>query len=85
MVLIAFEGFYNAWFSETSPKTNLSDSFEIGEEAKHQNLNKTEQKKSTGRTQLTITPDKVDSVVHPSTPNDSSLNFSELKTGSGSS
>jgi len=28
----------------------MSDSFEIGEEAKHQNLNKTEQKKQTGRT-----------------------------------
>ena len=63
----------------------MSDSFEIGEEAKHQNLNKTEQKKQTGRTQLTLTPDKVDSVIHPSTPNDSTLSFSELKIGSESS
>ena len=48
-------------------------------------MNKTEQKKQTGRTQLTLTPDKVDSVIHPSTPNDSSLSFSELKIGSESS
>lgn len=47
VVLIAFEGFYKAWIEETT--TSMSDSFEIGEEAKHQNLNKTEQKKQTGR------------------------------------
>ena len=32
-----------------------------------------------------MTPDKVDSVIHPSTPNDSTLSFSELKIGSESS
>ena len=59
---------------------------ECGEEAKRQYLNKTEQKKATGRSQLVNTPDKSSSLVYPITPNDNgNHSFSDLKSGSGSS